>query len=132
MDIIYLNGLTVETIIGIFDWERTTKQKVIFDFEMSADVHTAAQTDRIEDTVDYKAMAKRVIQFVEENEFFLVETLAERVAALVQDEFGVRWLRLKLNKPGAVRYAGDVGVVIERGVKTDGPLFCQCGQQYRP
>jgi dihydroneopterin aldolase len=117
MDIIYLNGLTVETIIGIFDWERETRQKVIFDFEMAADVSRAAQTDRIEDTIDYKAMAKRVIQFVEDSEFFLVETLAERVAAIVLEEFNVRWLRLKLNKAGAVRYAGDVGVIIERGAK---------------
>lgn len=117
MDIIYLNGLTVETIIGIFDWERETRQPVVFDFEMAADVRKAAATDRIEDTVDYKSIAKRVIQYVEDSEFFLVETLAEHVAAIILEEFGVSWVRLRLNKAGAVRYAGDVGVVIERGVR---------------
>lgn len=119
MDIIYLNDLRVDTVIGIFDWERRIKQTVIFDFEMGADIRKAAASDTIDDTLNYKAVAKRVIEFVEASQFQLVETLAERVAQLILDEFKVPWLRLKLNKVGAVRYARDVGVIIERGTRTD-------------
>jgi len=84
---------------------------------MGADVANAARTDAIEDTLNYKAVAKRVIEFVGESDFQLVETLAERVAEIVLNEFDVKWLRLRVNKKGAVRYAGDVGIIIERGVK---------------
>lgn len=118
MDIIFLNNLTIETIIGIYDWERKEKQSIILDLDMAADIHRAAQTDSIEDTLNYKAVAKRLIEYVGASEFQLVETLAERVAEIVLNEFGVKWLRLRVNKKGAVRYAGDVGVVIERGVKS--------------
>lgn len=117
MDIIYLRDLKIETIIGIFDWEREIKQTVSIDLDMSADVKKAAQTDEIDDTLNYKAVAKRLIDFISKSEYALVETLAERVAEIVLDEFDVRWVKLKVNKPGAVRYAGDVGVVIERGSK---------------
>lgn len=118
MDIIFLNDLRVDTVIGIYDWERRIKQTVIFDFEMGTDIRKAAASDSIDDTLNYKAVAKRVIEFVEASEFQLVETLAERVAQLILDEFDVPWLRLKLNKVGAVRYARDVGIVIERGTPT--------------
>lgn len=118
MDIIFLNDLRVDTVIGIYDWERRIKQAVIFDFEMGTDIRKAAASDTIEDTLNYKAVAKRVIEFVETSEFQLVETLAERVAQLILEEFNVPWLRLKLNKVGAVRYARDVGVIIERGART--------------
>ena len=117
MDIIFLNDLRVETVIGIYDWERRIKQMVIFDFEMGTDIRKAAASDTIEDTLNYKAVAKRVIEFVETSEFQLVETLAERVAQLILGEFDVPWLRLKLNKVGAVRSARDVGVIIERGTR---------------
>jgi len=115
MDIIFLHDLTVETIIGIYDWERKEKQSIILDLDMGADIAAAAATDAIEDTLDYKAVAKRLIDYVSGSEFQLVETLAQRVAEIVLHEFGVRWLRLRVNKKGAVRYAGDVGVIIERG-----------------
>jgi len=117
MDIIYLNDLEIETIIGIYDWERRIKQKVRLDLEMATDIRRAASSDNIEDTLNYKSVAKRLIQFVSESEFQLVETLAERVAEIIISEFGIPWVRIKLNKPGAIRYAGDVGVVIERGVR---------------
>lgn len=117
MDIIFLNDLRIETIIGIFDWERRVKQTVSFDLEMAADIKKAASSDAIEDTLDYKAVAKRIIQFVEESEFQLVETLAERVAELIMNEFSVPWVRLKLNKTGAIRGARDVGILIERGTR---------------
>ena len=115
MDIIYLNDLRIDTIVGIYDWERRTRQTVILDIEMAADVRAAAASDRIEDTINYKAVAKRLIAFVGESEFRLVETLAERIAAILIDEFRVSWCRLRLNKQGAVRGVRDVGVVIERG-----------------
>ena len=117
MDIIYLNDLEIETIIGIFDWERRIKQVVRLDLEMATDIRKAASSDSIEDTLNYKSVAKRLIQFVGESEFQLVETLAERVAEIIIQEFEILWVRIKLNKPGAIRYAGDVGVIIERGVK---------------
>jgi dihydroneopterin aldolase len=118
MDIVFLRGLRIETVIGIYDWEREIKQPVILDLEMQADVAQAAATDRIEDTIDYKAVSKRLIQFVGESRFELVETLAERCAAIIREEFGVRWVRLSLNKIGAISGATDVGVVIERGERS--------------
>jgi len=118
MDIIYLHDLEIETIIGIYDWERRIKQKVRLDLEMAADIRRAASTDDINDTLNYKSVAKRLIQFVSESEFQLVETLAERVADIIVNEFDIPWVKVKLNKPGAIRYAGDVGVIIERGVRS--------------
>lgn len=117
MDIIYLNDLKIDTVIGIYDWERRIKQTVSFDLEMATDIRKAASSDSIQDTLDYKAVAKRLISFVSESEFQLVETLAEQVANIILNEFNVPWVRVRLNKKGAVRYAGDVGIIIERGVR---------------
>jgi len=117
MDIIFIKDLRVDTIIGIFDWERRIKQTISLDLELAADIRTAASTDKLEDTVNYKAVAKRLMEFVGQSEFGLVETLAERCAELVMDEFNIPWLRLCLSKPGALRGAKDVGVIIERGTR---------------
>jgi len=117
MDIIFINELRVETVIGIYDWERRITQTISFDLELAADIRRAASSDDIVDTVNYKAVAKRVQAFVAESKFQLVETLAERVAELIMREFSIPWLRLKAHKPGAVRSARDVGVLIERGVR---------------
>ena len=117
MDIIYLNDLRIDTVIGIYDWERRITQTVSFDLEMATDIRKAAASDSIEDTLDYKAVAKRLIGFVGESKFQLVETLAEQVAGIILTEFNVPWVRVRLNKKGAVRYAGDVGIIIERGVR---------------
>ena len=114
MDIIFLRDLRIDTIIGIYDWERETRQTVVLDLEMGADVAHAAVTDRIEDTLNYKAVAKRLQAFVGESRFQLVETLAERCAALLLEEFDLPWVRLRVNKEGAVTGARDVGVIIER------------------
>ena len=119
MDIIYLRGLKIETIIGVFDWEREIKQTVVLDLEMAADIRQAAATDELEDTLNYKAVAKRLIDFVSHSEFKLVETLSERICEIVLTEFSVPWVRLQLNKPGAVRGAQDVGILIERGRKPE-------------
>ncbi|MCP3870672.1 MAG: dihydroneopterin aldolase [Gammaproteobacteria bacterium] len=115
MDIVFLRGLEAETVIGIYDWERKIRQTVILDLEMSTDVRKAAASESIDDAVDYKAVAKRLSAFIESSKFQLVETLAERCAEIVRNEFGVDWLRLTLNKAGAVSSARDVGVIIERG-----------------
>ena len=115
MDIVFISDLRIRTIIGIYDWERKVKQSISLDLEMGADIARAAATDAIEDTLNYKAVSKRLIEFVEASDFQLVETLAEKIAAIVLTEFRVPWVRLTVHKPGAVRGSRDVGVVIERG-----------------
>ena len=117
MDIVYISDLRIETVIGIYDWERKIRQIVSIDLEMAADNRKAAATEHIDDALNYKAVAKRLIAFVEASEFQLVETLAERIAEIVLTEFDVDWLRLKLGKPGAVTGSKEVGVIIERGEK---------------
>jgi len=113
-DRIFLHGLSAECIIGFIDWERRVKQTVVLDLELPVDCRHAARTDEVADTLDYKKVAKRVLAFVEASEFKLVETLAHRVALVILEEFPVEWVRVALNKPGAIRNSRDVGVVIER------------------
>jgi dihydroneopterin aldolase len=119
MDIIFLHDLKVETVIGIWEWERRIRQSVVIDLDMAADVSKAAGTDSVDDTLDYKLVAKRVQQFVADSEFQLVETLAERIGEIVTGEFDVPWVRVRVAKPGAIRGAQDVGVLIERGTRPD-------------
>jgi dihydroneopterin aldolase len=114
-DIVFIEDLRIQTVIGVYDWEREITQTVSLDLQMAFEIHAAAASDAIADTLDYKAVAKRLIQFVEASEFQLVEALAQHCAQIVLDEFPVNWLRLKLSKPGAVRGSSAVGVVIERG-----------------
>ena len=114
MDKIFLRALDIETVIGIWDWERRIKQRVSVDLEMGTDVRQAAATDSIDAALDYKAVAKRLIAFTEATEFKLVETLAEALAKIVVTEFGVAWVRLSVAKPGAIEGSKDVGVIIER------------------
>jgi dihydroneopterin aldolase len=115
MDFVFIEDLCIETVIGIYDWEKKIKQTVSFDIEMGFDNTVPASSDRIEDTLDYKAISKRLKDFVGQAHFELVETLAERCAEIIQREFQVPWLRLKLSKLGAVTNAHAVGVFIERG-----------------
>ena len=115
MDVIFLHDLKIDTVIGIWDWERKIRQTVSIDLDMSADIRKAAATDSVHDTLNYKLVAKRIQEFVAESSFQLVETLAERIAAIVLEEFDVSWVRVRVNKPGAIRNAHDVGVTIERG-----------------
>jgi dihydroneopterin aldolase len=117
MDIVFISDLRIETVIGIYDWEREIRQVISIDLEMGADNRAPASTESIDDALNYKAVAKRLIAFVESSEFQLVETLAERIAEIVIGEFNVPWLRLKLSKPGAVTGSKAVGVIIERGEK---------------
>jgi 2-amino-4-hydroxy-6-hydroxymethyldihydropteridine diphosphokinase len=114
MDTVFIEGLEVEALIGIYDWERRIRQPLQFDIEMAFDNRRPAASDRIQDTLDYKAVSKRLVEFVSQSGYGLVETLAERCAALILNEFAVSRVRLKLSKPGAVRGARAVGVMIER------------------
>ena len=117
-DLVFIEDLRIQTVIGIFDWEREITQTVSLDLKMAFDISRAGLSDAIADTLDYKAVSKRLIQFVEASEFLLVEALAEQCASIVLAEFPVTWLYLKLSKPGAVRGSSAVGVIIERGSKT--------------
>ena len=114
MDHVFIEGLEIEALIGIYDWERRIRQTLVFDLEMAFDNRVPAATDDIADTLNYKAVSKRLVEYVSQSDFGLVETLAERCAGIVLNEFKVERLRLKLSKPGAVRGARAVGVVIER------------------
>ena len=117
MDIVYLRDLKVDCVIGVYDWERRIRQTLVIDIDMATDIRKAAASDGIQDTLDYKAVSKRIQQFVGDSSFQLVETLAEKIAAIILKEFPVPWVRVRINKKGAVRNADAVGVVIERGAK---------------
>jgi dihydroneopterin aldolase len=117
MDIIFLGGLEINTIIGIYDWERETKQTIVLDIEMAFDIEKAAATDDILYALDYKTVSKRIIAFVEDSQFLLVEKLIVEIANLIRGEFDVPWVKITLNKKGAIRGASAVGITIERGQK---------------
>lgn len=113
-DTIFLRDLRVDTVVGIWDWERKIRQTVSIDLDMAADIRKAASSDNIEDTLNYKAVAKRVQQFVAGSEYQLVETLAEKIAETILAEFKIEWVQLRVCKPGAIRNSRDVGVLIRR------------------
>ncbi|TNF91321.1 MAG: dihydroneopterin aldolase [Gammaproteobacteria bacterium] len=115
MDIIFIRDLRIDTVVGIYDWERRIRQTISLDIDMATDIAKAAKTDSIDDTINYKAVAKRLIQFVQDSEYQLVETLAEECTRIIREEFGVSWVKLSLNKTGALRGSRDVGITIERG-----------------
>jgi dihydroneopterin aldolase len=118
MDIVFIKKLEVRTVIGVFDWEREIKQKLVLDLELGTDIKKAAETDDLTNTLDYKAISHAVFDFVEQSEYQLVETVAEKVAELILRDFAVQWLSITLNKPGAVSIAESVGVKIERGQRS--------------
>ncbi len=118
MDIVFIHDLQIETVIGIYDWERKIRQTISLDIEMATDISKAAKSDDIEDTLSYKTVAKRLIELIEQSEFELVEALAERICSIVMEEFSVPWVKLTLHKPGAVRGSKSVGVIIERGTRS--------------
>jgi len=117
-DIVFISDLRIETIIGIYDWEREVKQTVSIDLEMAHDIAKAAETDDIQYALNYKSVAKRLIAFIETSEFLLLESMAEAIVKIVREEFSVPWLKLTLNKPAALTGATNVGIRIERGNKT--------------
>lgn len=113
-DKIFLEALEVRCVIGIFDWERKTRQKILIDLELPADIRKAARRDRIKDTIDYKRIAKRTAEFASKSRFYLIETLAERLAGLLLKEFRISELKVRVSKPGAIRGSKNVGVEITR------------------
>lgn len=115
LDITFLHGLKVDAVIGIYEWERRIRQRLYIDLDMASDVACAARSDDIADAVDYKAVARRVETYAAQSDFGLVESLAEGIAAILLEEFAIPWVRVRINKKGAVRNAADVGIVIERG-----------------
>jgi len=115
LDIVFIEDLRIETIIGIYDWEREVKQTIALDIEMAADNIKPAASENIDDALNYKAVAKRMIAFTEDSQFQLVETLSEKLVEIIMNEFNVPWVRLKLSKLGAVTGSRSVGVIIERG-----------------
>ena len=115
MDRIFINNLRIDTLVGIYDWERRIRQTIILDIEMGFDIRRATASDNIENTLNYKAVCKRLVEFVQVSEYQLVETLTEECARVILQEFSVPWVRIRLNKIGALRGASDVGVIIERG-----------------
>ena len=118
MDIVFIRDLKIDTVIGIYVWEKRIKQTISLDIDMGVDISQAARSDNIDDAVSYKTVAKRLSEYVGESQHELVESLAEEICALIQNEFSVPWVRLELHKPGAVRGARSVGVIIERGEKS--------------
>ena len=118
MDIVFLRQLRLDAVIGVYDWEREVRQPLLMDLEIATDIRRAAASDRIQDALDYHAVARRITEYVAGSEFQLVETLAESCAGLLLREFSITWLRLVLHKPGALENAASVGVVIERGSRS--------------
>jgi len=119
MDIVFIHDLQIETVIGIYDWERKIRQTISLDLEMATDIAKAAKSDNIDDALSYKTVAKRLIDFVEASEFELVEALAEKICSIILEDFEVPWVKLTLHKPGAVRGSKSVGVIIERGKRSE-------------
>jgi dihydroneopterin aldolase len=114
-DIVFVRGLRLPTVIGVYDWEREVRQELLLDLEMAWDIAPAGSSDDVTDALDYSAVANRLRAFAAASSFQLLEKMATELATLVMDEFSVAWLRLRLCKPGAVTEATDVGVLIERG-----------------
>jgi len=114
MDIVYITDLKIDTTIGVYEWERAIKQTLRFDLEMSHDISVAAQSDNVEDALDYFTVSQRVTEFVEQSSFQLIETLAEKVAGIILEEFPTNQVKMKLSKAGAVKNAKDVGLIIVR------------------
>ena len=125
MDILYIRNLKVDAVVGIFSWEKRIRQPLHLDLEIAIDIRKAAATDDIQYALDYKTVSTRLTQFISQSEWHLIETLAEKIAALLMSEFGVTWLRLKLSKPAALPSADSVGLMIERGDKDAPCLFSE-------
>jgi len=117
MDIVFIKQLEVITTIGVYEWEKSLQQKLYFDLEMAFDNRPAALNDDINLALNYFSVSEVVSQFAQKNHFELIETMAERVAALIMEQFSVPWIKLTLHKPGALPKATSLGVQIERGIR---------------
>ena len=112
MDIVFIKELCIETVIGIYDWERKIKQFVCIDLELGTDISNASNSDVIDDTVDYKAVSKTLKTFIGDSEFQLIEALAEESVKLIFEKFNVNYIKGRFSKPGAVTGSKEVGVII--------------------
>ena len=122
MDIVYVRGLEVKTVIGVYDWERELKQPVSVDLDMASDTSKAAETDNHKYVLDYKIVCVRVTEFIEKSDLQLLEAMAEEIARLIRKEFDVPWVRVRVSKPAAITGAKEVGVLIERGTRPSGVM----------
>ena len=113
-DTIYIRDLRVETIIGIFGWEREVRQQISMDLDFEFDVSVPGKGDSIDDTLDYKKITKSLIAFIESSEYKLIEALGEGIVDHLKSKFGIKKVKLRLSKPGALRFSKDVGIMIER------------------
>jgi len=117
LDIIYIHGIKCECVIGVWGWEKAITQTLYIDLDLATDITKSATSDDLKDTLNYKVIADRVIEYAKNNQFELIETLIERISEVVLSEFNVPWVRIKLDKGGAVKNVKNVGILIERGVK---------------
>jgi len=113
-DRILIKDLLIRGIIGIHDWEREKKQDILVNIVMEADCRPAGISDDFRDAIDYRAVTKKVLNLVEGSSFFLVEKLAEEIAGICLDDHRVQLARVRVEKPGAVRFSQSVGVEVER------------------
>ncbi|MDX1397606.1 MAG: dihydroneopterin aldolase [Oceanospirillum sp.] len=115
MDRVFIEGLKVDALIGVYDWEREILQPLVFDIEMATDIRPAAESDELSLTLDYFSISQAITELVKNSSYKLIETLAEAVSELIRDQFSVCWVKVKVSKPGAVPNAHNVAVMIERG-----------------
>ncbi|WP_448568373.1 dihydroneopterin aldolase [Thalassotalea ganghwensis] len=118
MDIVYIQGLSIQTTIGFYPWEKEIKQTLVIDLSMAWDTSAAAANDELAKTLDYAEISEKIAEFANDNPVDLLETLAERLAAYLMAQYHIPWLKLRIGKPGAVHNAFTVGVEIERGCKS--------------
>ena len=119
MDIIYIHGLQCDCHVGVWQWEKKVTQKLMLDIDLATDMSQAASSDKLADTLDYKKISDRVVEYAQANKFDLIESLVEGIAQTIMTEFSVPWLRIKLDKGAIVKGVKHVGVLIERGSLSD-------------
>ena len=117
MDIIFLNDLRIETVVGVYEWERKLPQTIQLDIEIGLPPAQPQRADSIDDTIDYAAVAARVRESLKQHQFLLIEAMAEHISAIILTEFGSPWTRVSITKLGLIRGIKRLGVCIERGVK---------------
>ncbi len=114
MDIIFISELRIETLVGIYDWEKKVPQTVQFDLEIGIPDAGHARTDKIGETIDYAKVVARIGETLKENHFLLLERMAEGIAQMVLNEFGAPWVKVSVAKPSALKNVKRLGVTIER------------------
>lgn len=114
MDTVFLQGLTCQCVIGVWEWERHVKQKLVLDIELGTDISAAAKSDQLDDALNYQRVAERVTEVAEASEYKLLESLIDRIAHTILEEFDVETVKISLDKGSAVANVKNVGITIER------------------